>query len=185
MCSGVRYVHRYPTCKDRAATAGSLLWRFILQYGVALIGSGGGGAWPGFVEPWYDPNTYSIIQQFATGPNTDDIILLRPGTVSSIHAVGLVVEGGLQGYQFLNQFNDVYGWDLSHARRVRWKACQHDFGHQVFFPIRFSRVGNGNAEVVEYAQQCIQTPPIDWQNSPLPPLPPGPLANMHPQPCDP
>ena len=150
----------------------------FLQYGVALIGPGGGGAWPNFVAPWYDPNKGPIVRKFATGPETGDIILLRPGTVSSIHAVGIVASD----YQFLGQFDNVYGWELQHARRVRWKPCQHDFGQQVFFPVSFSAVWE--PQVIAYAQQCIQQPPIGWQNGPLPPLPPGPL-HLPPVPCDP
>ena len=150
----------------------------FLQYGVALIGPGGGGAWPNFVAPWYDPESERIVQQFAEGPEAGDIILLRPGTVSSIHAVGIVA----CDYQFLGQFDNVYGWDLQHGRRVHWRPCQYDFGQKVFFPVRFSAVQN--PLVVGYAQQCIQQPPIDWQNGPLPPLPPGPL-HLPPVPYDP
>ena len=100
--------------------------------------------------PWYDPNTERIVRRFATGPETDDIILLRPGTSSSIHAVGIIVEGGCQGYDLLDAFNNIYGWELGHTRRVVWKPCQHDFGQRVFFPVRFSAIQN--AQVVQFAQ---------------------------------
>ena len=155
----------------------------FLQYGVALIGPGGEGPWSeGWVAPPYDPNTERIVETFVIGPETGDIILLRPGTVSSIDAVGLIVEGGPQGYCWRGEFNDVYGWELGHTRRVRWKACQHDFGRRVFFPVRFWPVQD--AEVVAIANQLVQAPPQDWQNGPLPPLPPGPL-HLPSIPCDP
>ena len=142
----------------------------FLRYGVALIGPGLGGAWPNFVVPWFaSPGAQRIVGQFATGPATGDIILLRAGTLRHIHAVGTVAGA----YEFLDQFDNVFGWDLQHARRVRWKPCEHDFGQNVFFPVSFSAVRK--PEAVAYAQQCIQQPPIDWQNYPLPPLPPGPL----------
>ena len=158
----------------------------FLQYGVALIGPGGQGPWEeGWVAPCYDPNTERIVQTFVTGPETGDIILLRPGTVSSINAVGLIVEGGHQGYCWRAEFNNVYGWELGHTRRVRWKACQHDFGRQVFFPVRSSSVQD--AEVVAIANQLVQAPPQDWRNGFLSPLPPGflPPDALPPIPCDP
>ena len=142
----------------------------FLQYGVALIGPGIGGAFPDFVIPDFaGPGAAIIVEKFATGPDIGDIILLRPGTLRHIHAVGIVASD----YQFLDQFGNVYGWDLQHARRVRWKPCQHNFEQRVFFPVSFSAVAK--TLVVQYAQQCIQRRPMDWQNGPLPPLPPGPL----------
>ena len=164
---------------------GNQQWRaqyygdLFLQYGVALIGPGRGGAWPNFVAPCYaGPGAAAIVERFAAGPAIGDIILLRPGTLRHIHAVGIVASD----YQFLDQFDNVYGWDLQHARRVHWKPCQHNFEQKVFFPVSFLAVAN--PLVVQYAQQCIQQPPIDWQNNPLPALPVGPL-NLGPIPCNP
>ena len=139
----------------------------FLQYGVALIGPGDPGAWPDFVAPENAPGSQTIVEQFAIGPDIGDTILLRAGTLSIIHAVGLVASG----YKYLNQFGNVHGWDLQHARRVRWNAHQHSFGHRVFFPVRFSAVQN--PDVIAYANGFIQNPPIDWQNDPLPALPPN------------
>ena len=158
MCKGTRY----------AATGrqwqGHYYGNLFLQYGVALI------------SPINCPP--ATLQQFRVQVAIDDIILLRPGTVSSICAAGLIASAHMAP----NQFDDVYGWQLDQARRVRWKLCQHDFGRQVFFPVRFSSVRN--AGVVECAQQCIQMPPYDWRTDPLPPLPPGPL-NLPPIPYNP
>ena len=172
MCIGT------PHAKTGRLLQGHYYGDLFLQYGVALIGPGIGGAWPNFVVPWFArPGAARIVELFATGPAIGDIILLRPGTLRHIHAVGIVASG----YQFLDQFDNVYGWDLQHARRVRWKPCRHDFGQRVFFPVSFSAVAN--PLVVQYAQQCIQQPPIDGQNGPLPTLPPGPL-NLPPVPAD-
>ena len=44
-----------------------------------------------------------------------DIVVLRLGT-SDILGVGLIVGD----YEWLDEFSDVDGWDLQHARRVKW-----------------------------------------------------------------
>jgi hypothetical protein len=76
-------------------------------------------------------------------------------------------------YQHLNQFDDVNGWDLQHARRVRWNALpsEYDFGSPVFGanPTRFS--GVRTEEVLDYAQRFVSSPPQHWQGAPLPELP--------------
>lgn len=138
----------------------------FLNYGVALIGPGDSGRWrPGRSDEEFEGG---FVRRFAARLRPGDVLLLRTG-VSTIQAVGLVASD----YQYLPQFDDVNGWDLQHARRIRW--CQlpepYDFGEQVFgaSPSRFSRVQS--ADVNTYAKRFVQSPPTDWQTGALPDLP--------------
>ncbi len=92
----------------------------FLKHGVALIGPGDAGPW----TPERDDTAFdgSFVRRFASEVLAGDLVLLRSG-LATVAAVGLV--GG--GYQYLNAFDDVNGWDLHHARRVRW--CRLDQPH--------------------------------------------------------
>ena len=86
-----------------------------LTHGVALIG-------PGDTGPWCSDRSDTefeggFVRRFAAELGIGDVLLLRTDR-STIRAVGLVASD----YQFLPQFDDVNGWDLQHARRVRWFA---------------------------------------------------------------
>jgi hypothetical protein len=74
---------------------------------------------------------------------------------------------------YLNQFDDVSGWDLQHARRVRWQRLPepYEFAKPAFGanPPRLSRVQND--EVVDYANRFLKSPPTHWQSAALPELP--------------
>jgi hypothetical protein len=67
----------------------------------------------------------------------------------------------------------VNGWGLQHARRVRWRRLtqEHVFETAVFGanPPRCSRVWG--AEVVDFAERFVRSPPADWQSAQLPELP--------------
>jgi hypothetical protein len=97
-----------------------------------------------------------------------DVVLLRTG-IATIAAVGLVASD----YMYLNQFDDVNGWDLQHARRIRWSRLpqEYTFGTQVFGanPTRCSRTWN--EEVKDYAWRFLNSPPTHWQDASLPELP--------------
>src|SRR4051794_24779643 len=100
----------------------------FLRHGVGLIGPGDPGAWKeGRTDEDYGGS--SSVQRFATLAQPGDIILLRAG-ISVVKAVGLVAGD----YEYLSQFDDVNGWDLQHARRIRWCPLpqDHDFGQPVF-----------------------------------------------------
>jgi len=160
-------------------TAGPTKRRYsevLLRHGVALVGPGNTGPW----RPDRSDDAFggSTIRRFAAEARVGDPVVMRIGN-SGITAVGLFAGE----YEHLPQFDDVFGWDLQHARRVRWCALPEDyeFGTTVFggMPTRFSAVGG--AEVLEYVERFLKSPPIEWQSAPLPPLPaPEPLLGEPP-----
>jgi hypothetical protein len=138
----------------------------FLSYGVALIGPGDAGPW----RPERDDTAFegSFVRRFASELAVGDCVLLRTG-LATIAAVGLVCGD----YQYINAFDDVNGWDLQHARRVRWcrLAEIHTFAGSPFGanPPRCSRIWN--QEVIDFAGRFINSPPKHWQTMPLPELP--------------
>jgi hypothetical protein len=136
------------------------------QFGVGLIGPGDAGAWTAD----RDDSDYESgsVRHFASEATIGDVVLLRSGT-SRLLALGLVASP----YMYLPQFEDVNGWDLQHARRIRWYRLptEYDFDQPVFgaFPRRFSRVGN--PEVIALVERFLNSPPVDWHTGPLPQLP--------------
>ena len=145
----------------------------FLRHCVGLIGPGDAGLWNSdrSDEDFADNQGAAggFVRRYASEPQVGDIILLRTG-LSRVRAVGLVASE----YLYLNQFDDVNGWDLQHARRVRWceLPVDYDFGSPIFGanPMRFSRVGS--EEVIDYARRFVLSPPTHWQQAPLPALPP-------------
>ena len=139
----------------------------FLKYGVALIGPGDAGAWSR--ERYaYDFSLQGFVGRFAEEIATGDVLLLRTG-VATILAVGIVASD----YLYLEQFDDVNGWDLQHARRARWcrLAQEHSFSAQVFgaSPTRCSRVLQ--EETLDFAERFLKSPPTHWQTASLPELP--------------
>jgi len=138
----------------------------FLKYGVGLIGPGDAGPW----APDRDDDEYEggFVRRFASEVQVGDVFLLRTG-ISRICAVGIVASE----YIYLNQFDDVNGWDLQHARRVRWCKLpqEHTFTTPVFGsnPTRCSRTWN--EEVLDYADRFLNSPPTNWQTAALPELP--------------
>ncbi len=138
----------------------------FLKYGVGLIGPGDAGPW----TPERDDNEFDggFVRRFSSEVNVGDAFLLRTG-MSTICAVGMVASE----YMYLNQFDDVNGWDLQHGRRVRWGRLpqEYTFGSSVFGanPTRFSRTWN--EEVLDYANRFLHSPPSHWQSEQLPELP--------------
>jgi hypothetical protein len=138
----------------------------FLKYGVGLIGPGDAGPWT--AERDDDEFEGGFVRRFASEIQVGDIFLLRTG-ISRICAVGIVASE----YLYLNQFDDVNGWDLQHARRVRWCKLpqEHTFTTPVFGanPTRCSRTWN--EEVLDYADRFLNSPPTNWQTAALPELP--------------
>lgn len=138
----------------------------FLRHGVALIGPGDAGSW----APERDDEEFEggFVRRFASELAAGDVVLLRTG-LATIAAVGLVASD----YLYVNAFDDVNGWDLQHARRVRWRRlpAEHAFTASPFGanPPRCSRIWN--EEVVDFAERFLKSPPTDWQTGPLPELP--------------
>lgn len=110
----------------------------FLKYGVALIGPGDGGPWS--PERYaHDFALQGFVGRFAEEMQVGDALLLRTGP-KTVCAVGLVASE----YLYLEQFDDVNGWDLQHARRVRWCPLpeEYTFAEPVFggSPTRCSKV---------------------------------------------
>jgi hypothetical protein len=147
----------------------------FLRHGVGLIGPGDAGPW----KPDRDDEDFdgSYVRRFASEVVQGDVFLLRSGT-SRVRAVGIVASD----YVYLNQFDDVNGWDLQHARRVRWfrLPTNYDFGSPVFGanPRRFGQLSH--PAVLNYAESFVNSPPTEWQWGSLPSLPPeeDPLAEV-------
>ena len=137
----------------------------FLEFGVALVGPGDGGSWS--CSRLDEDFGGGFIRRFASELRNGDVLLLRSG-LTTIRAVGRVAGD----YVYLPQFDDVNGWDLQHARRVRWAELPepYEFASPVFGarPPRLSRVQV--PEVVAYANRFIQSPPTDWQSANLPNL---------------
>jgi hypothetical protein len=144
----------------------------FLKYGVGLIGPGDAGPWKeGRGDREFGG---SSVRRFATRPKVGETVVLRSGN-SIVKAIGLIAS---DMYEYLPQFDDVNGWDLQHARRIRWCRLpqDYDFEQPVFGakPRRFGKVHH--ARVVDLAQRFIKSPPTDWQSAPLPRLPPDDAA---------
>ena len=139
----------------------------FLEHGVALVGPGDPGRWN--ADRCSEDFHGAHVRAFAGQVTEGNVVLLRKGR-SKLLAIGLVASG----YLYLEQFDDVYGWDLQHARRVRWcrlpQVC--DFAQPVFGmkPSPFSR--SWNPEIAEYVKSFLNSPPTEWQTASLPELPP-------------
>jgi len=138
----------------------------FLKYGVGLIGPGDAGQW----RPERNDEEFngSYVRRFASEVQEGDVIFLKTG-LASIIAVGIVSSK----YLYLNQFDDVNGWDLQHARRIRWckLPVEYTFSSSVFGanPSRISKIWN--EEVLDYSQRFLSSPPSSWQTAALPELP--------------
>lgn len=138
----------------------------FLKYGLGLIGPGDAGPWrPDRADSEFEGG---FVRRFASELHEGDAVLLRTG-ISSICAVGLVSSE----YVYLNQFDDVNGWDLQHARRIRWCKLPQEYAFPPGLfganPSRFSRVWNEQA--TDYAERFLNSPPKRWQSDELPEIP--------------
>lgn len=138
----------------------------FMRYGVCLLGPGDSGPWR--ADRLDDEFDGSFVRRFASELQIGDAILLRVG-ISTINAIGIVASD----YMYLNQFDDVNGWDLQHARRIHWTCLlePYSFKRQVFGanPSRISRILND--DIRDYVLKFINSPPTTWQMEPLPDLP--------------
>lgn len=136
----------------------------FLKHGLALIGPGDTGSW----NPERGDSDFEggFVRRFASEVRIGDVFLLRTG-IANIQALGIVASD----YLYLEQFDDVNGWGLQHARRVRWFSVKREWREPVFGanPTRISRTSN--AEVNDFALSCLRSEPSEWRVAPLPALP--------------
>ena len=104
-----------------------------LHYQVMMIGPGERGP---FDEAAYaGVKARNVIRRFYSGPRAGDAVLLRLGT-RDVLAVGEVAGDDTV---HIEEFGDIDGWRLQHARRVRWVEASKAFGGGTFRR-RFGRV---------------------------------------------
>ncbi len=90
-----------------------------LKWDVILNGPAYAGAWPEcksiFKDNGVSSKKITDLKRFCEDIQDGDVIILRLGT-TDVLGVGEVVGG----YEWMDEFGDVDGWDLQHVRRVRW-----------------------------------------------------------------
>lgn len=85
----------------------------LMILGPSHLGDARNGAYAGG-----QPNSSnSQVHSFCSGPKPGDRVLMRFG--KEVIGVGQIPKGDDQ-YSFREEFLCVYGWDLSHTRRVVW-----------------------------------------------------------------
>jgi len=125
----------------------------FLQYGVMLIGAGDPGHY--FEKKAYykgHRDWRAQVVRFAERVSKDDLVILkRPsGRQWRILAVGRVTGD----YEYLQQFDDVEGWDLQHCRRVQW-VCPS--GTKLIKGLsRGTFIGVNSKEAIDAAQKLLE-----------------------------
>lgn len=84
-----------------------------LEYDVILIGPGS-APWEEAHRDWQRSDVHRFCGGAQEEMQEDDIVVLRIWR-SQVYAVGVIGE-----YTWCDEFNDIDGWDLGHARRVHW-----------------------------------------------------------------
>ncbi len=125
-------------------------------------------------------NKVGQVRRFAEDVKAGDIILLRSGY--RVVAIGLAVE---DGYAWSETFDDVYGWDLQHTRRVIWQGhlegelqrlqptpSQELFAQRKQIPTFTALNDRAVLDRVEALFAQLRSRPL----RPLPPPPPPPLS---------
>ena len=149
-----------------AGTSGRDYSKEFLRYGVMLIGPGRLGPLSMNRELYKNhregANVLRFVDQVKCG---DHVILKRPhGKQWDIVAVGRVAGE----YEWLEQFEDVEGWDLQHARRVEWVKANPPVLVNGLRMGRINRVSQYQKEPIEAAKllmnerdpfEAIEVPP--------------------------
>jgi hypothetical protein len=87
-----------------------------IRHDLVLIGPGDPG--PYKLETYANLRMGPQIRQFCEEPATGDIVLLR--LWHEVVAVGVIPDGEASKSTWMEEFDDVLGWDLQHVRRVIW-----------------------------------------------------------------
>jgi hypothetical protein len=99
----------------------------FLKYDVMLAGPGRFGPYSKecyaqvIQQGLYTSTKIGYLRAFVEKANTNDIVLLRDG--SKFKAIGVLSD---EPYFHSEIFDDIYGWDLQHARRVVWQEHLQD-----------------------------------------------------------
>lgn len=163
--------------------------RLFLDHDVMFLGPGRFGA---YSPSLYDANPeaqsegdgkITYIRQFATEVRPGDLVLLRSGY--KVLSIGVVDSE----YFYSTAFDDVYGWDLEHCRRVIWQP-QHDAALQQaqsssdLFEDRkqiptFTRVNHPRNlnPIRELLTQIVRRPIKPFPETPLPALTPEQMSD--------
>jgi len=94
--------------------------QLFIDHDIMFLGPGRVGEFPFSYEQsvkdkLITQDEYNRIDTFVNDIKDHDVILLRRGR--EVRAIGLTVAG----YQYYEQLDDIYGWDLQHVRRVCWQ----------------------------------------------------------------
>ena len=118
------------------------------------------------------------IRRFSQDVRAGDAVLLRRGY--EVKAIGLAHESG---YTWSSTFDDVFGWDLQHARRVVW---QHHLADQLADLQSQKGLFEGRKQIPTFTavRDKAVVSPLETvlselksrEPAPLPPAPPPPLA---------
>ena len=99
----------------------------FLKHNVMLIGPGDAGP---FEEEKYrnlwkegriERGAFYELRRFRNEPRPGEVVILR--FRRDAVALGRIAE---EGYKHNKRFDDVYGWDLQHTRRVVWQGLLKD-----------------------------------------------------------
>ena len=107
----------------------------FLKYDVMFMGPGRFGSYDKIIYETLEKNgkigkgIATQLRQFCTEAKGGDIVLLRLG--SQAKAIGWIRPWKSQEYLWTPTFDDVFGWDLQHTRRVIWQHHLTDELHKM------------------------------------------------------
>jgi hypothetical protein len=153
----------------------------FLDHDVMLIGPGNPGPFDKDKMKDYklpQSGDYSQLNSFVNYTAPGHIVLLR--NVHRIVAVGVVAEAD---YKWSETFDDVYGWDLQHVRRVIWQdqltqeldALQDKEGDLYSHMKQIPTISAVNSEKVLDPIKPLLSNLQERELRELPPAPPAPL----------
>ncbi|HLO99867.1 MAG TPA: hypothetical protein VK171_14830, partial [Fimbriimonas sp.] len=113
-----------------AGTAGRFVSDIFEKHDVGCLGPGRFGEYSGkhyARDKWSTKSALDCLHRLAIEMQPGDLVVLRSG----LHAVGIGIVADAP-YEFNKSFDDLFGWDLQHTRRIIWqdhlvselKTCQ-------------------------------------------------------------
>jgi len=157
-----------------AGESGRYYDQLFLDHDIMFLGPGRFGEFSITYANAVSRSDYRCLKDFRDGIQTGDVVLLRKGR--QVRAIGLAVAG----YQFFEQLDDIYGWDLQHLRRVRWQPQLESalvglqFGAARMPTLTRVLQESLRAAIEPLISQCVSQYPQDLL--PLPPAPTTPLS---------